>query len=95
MGLVVDDTTHLLHRFQELFHETGSHERALEGALRSTGVEAMTTSLVLVVGFAVLGLATVKSVGLFGLLAGVTMVSAMVAELLVLPALLAALRPRF
>ena len=54
----------------------------------------VTTSLVLAAGFSVLCLANVKSMALFGLLIGVTMLSALVADLLVTPSVLLVFGPR-
>ena len=61
---------------------------------RTAGVALGTTTLVLVLGFSVLGLAQVKSVALFGVLSAVAMASALIADLLMLPALLVVLRPK-
>lgn len=94
LGLVVDDTTHFLYRFREGLHETGDVEEAIRRTMRTAGVALATTTLVLVLGFSVLGLAQVKSVALFGVLSAVAMASALVADLLMLPALLVVLRPK-
>jgi predicted RND superfamily exporter protein len=53
-----------------------------------------TTTIVLVVGFSVLGLATVKSVTYFGLLSAIAMSAALVADLMMVPAMLVVLRPK-
>ena len=45
------------------------------------------TSIVIALGFSVVSLASLKSVALFGILTAVTMLSALVAELLVTPVL--------
>jgi len=94
LGLVVDDTTHFLYRFREVLHEGLSHEEAVVRTLETSGVAMVTTSVVLVFGFSVLALATVKSVAYFGVLAAVAMAAALVADLVLLPALLVTLKPR-
>jgi len=94
LGLVVDDTTHFLYRFRESLRVSGDHEAAVRESLRTTGVAMATTSIVLVAGFSVLVLATVKSVAAFGLLIAVALASALLGDLVVLPALLVTLRPR-
>ncbi len=94
LGLVVDDTTHFLYRFRELLRESGDPEEAVRGTLATTGVAMAVTTLVLVLGFGVLGLATVKSVAYFGLLSATAMASALLADVVLLPALLVTIRPR-
>jgi predicted RND superfamily exporter protein len=94
LGLVVDDTTHFLFRFRTRLREGVTHEQAVRDTLSSTGVAMTTTSLVLIVGFSVLGLATVKSVAYFGVLSAAAMCSALVADLVVMPALLVTLKPK-
>ncbi len=94
LGLVVDDTTHFLFRFRTRLREGVTHEQAVRDTLSSTGVAMTTTSVVLIVGFSVLGLATVKSVAYFGILSSAAMCSALVADLVVMPALLVTLKPR-
>ena len=71
-----------------------THEQAVAQTLGSTGVAMTITSVVLVLGFTVLGLATVKSVAYFGVLSAAAMGSALLADLVFMPALLIALRPK-
>lgn len=94
LGLVVDDTTHLLYRYREALRAGSDHEDAVRHALDTAGAAMATTSVVLVLGFSVLALATVKSVAYFGLLAAAAMGFAVVGDLVVLPALLVTLRPK-
>jgi predicted RND superfamily exporter protein len=94
LGLVVDDTTHFLFRFREQLHAGLTHEQAVQQTLSTTGVAMTTTTVVLVLGFTVLGLATVKSVAYFGVLSAIALSTALVADVLLMPALLVVLRPR-
>jgi predicted RND superfamily exporter protein len=94
LGLVVDSTIHFLFRFRESLRRTGDHEAAIEETMRTSGVAMTTTSLALVLGFAVLGLAQTKSVAFFGLLTAAAMGSAWFGDALLLPALLVTLRPK-
>ena len=94
LGLVVDDTTQVLYRFREELKITpDDHAGAVRRAVRGAGNALATTTLVLSLGFMVLGLATVKSIAFFGLLCALAMVVALLADLLMLPALLVLLRP--
>ena len=88
LGIVVDDTVHLLHRFREELDRTGDPREAVRAALLAVGPALMSTTVILATSFAVLGLASVLSIALFGLLSAATLVFALVSDLLVLPALL-------
>lgn len=88
LGLVVDDTIQLLYRLR---HEQARHEDpvlAVRAAVRGVGRPMAITTLVLGLGFSVLGLAAIKSVAWFGLLLAVALFSALLSDLLVIPALL-------
>ena len=88
LGLVVDDTIQLLYRLR---HEESVHADpivAIRAAVSGVGRPMAITTLVLGLGFSVLGFAAIKSVAWFGLLLAVAMVSALLGDLLVIPALL-------
>jgi predicted RND superfamily exporter protein len=96
LGLIVDDTVHLLHRY--LRHASGASLRR-PGVLicrsaSAAGAPLIATTLVLAGSFAVLLLAPIKSVAWFGLLIGTATLLALAADLLVTPALVAALGER-
>jgi predicted RND superfamily exporter protein len=88
LGLVVDDTVQFLYRYN---HERGRHESevdAVHAAVRGVGRPMAITTIVLGLGFCVLGLATVKSVAYFGLLLAFALTAALLSDLVVIPALL-------
>ncbi len=80
LGLAVDDTVHLLHRYQE----AGGADTALAGA----GPAMVLTTAVLVLGFGVLLAAGSLSIVYFGVLITLAAAAALVADLLLLPLLL-------
>ncbi len=88
LGLAVDDTIHFVFKFRAREQETGDAALAVDETLRSTGAAIMATSITLALGFSVLSLAQVKSVAVFGVLMAVTMLSALVGELLITPAVI-------
>jgi predicted RND superfamily exporter protein len=88
MGIVVDDTVHLLYRFREGLARSGDPATSVRRALEEAGPALIGTSVVLAASFAVLGFASVLSIALFGLLTAATIVCALAADLVVLPALL-------
>ena len=88
LGLVVDDSTQFLYRYRAV-EETGvGVTAAVRTAVQTVGRPMMITTIVLAGGFSVLGLADIKSVAYFGLLLAVALVSALLADLLVIPAML-------
>ncbi len=94
IGISVNDTTHIMFRYR---HEVGQTPDDPVGAVRRmmlhTGRAVVASSVLLIAGFGVLMFAQVKSVSLFGLLSAATILSALIADLLITPALLLTLAP--
>jgi predicted RND superfamily exporter protein len=89
IGIAVDDTIHFLHRFhRELRQNGGDRRRAVEATILSTGRAITFTSVVLLAGFCVLLLSAFVQYTLFGLLTAVTMCSALLGDLFLLPVML-------
>lgn len=86
LGLVVDDTIHLLHAFREA---RGSGPERTDAALQLVRRPIVITTSVLCVGFAATALGSLEATREFGLLAVATLVLALLADLYVLPLLLA------
>jgi len=84
LGLAVDDTIHYLTRFRR------EHARGVRAAVQATttgtGRALVISSTVLVIGFWVGALGSFKPTIYFSLLTGITMISALLCDLLVLPA---------
>jgi len=93
LGIVVDDTVHLLHGFQRARAEGMAPGAAIGEALARSGHALVFTSLVLSLGFATLALSEFRPTARFGELTAVTIALALAAELLLLPALVHALAP--
>jgi len=95
LGLVVDDSIHLLNRVQQGMAAAGGDvDRSLRAAIRSVGRPILVTSLVLAMGFWTLLFASFRPNIFFGLLSGVTIATALVADLVLLPAVIRLVRPR-
>lgn len=92
LGLAVDDTIHTLGPFRRLAPELGSR-RAVEEVLRRTAGAYLLTALVLASGFGVCALSDFAPTRRFGLLAAGAIGLALVADLLLLPALLSFVGP--
>jgi len=89
IGIAVDDTIHIIHRFhRELRQNRGDRRKAVEAAVKSTGRAVTFTSVVLLAGFSVLTLSAFVQYTLFGMLTAVTMLSALLGDLFLLPVML-------
>ena len=88
IGLAVDDTIHFLHNFKRYYLKTGDAEKAIEHTFYTTGKAMVITSIVLSLGFYAYMMANMISVQNFGLLTGTVIVMALLADLLLAPALM-------
>ncbi|HFD13716.1 MAG TPA: RND transporter [Epsilonproteobacteria bacterium] len=88
IGLAVDDTIHFLHNFKRYYLETGDAAEAIEHTFYTTGKAMVITSIVLSLGFYAYMMANMISVQNFGLLTGTVIVMALLADLLLAPALM-------
>ncbi len=87
LGIAVDDTVHLLVQYRRRRRSGQGPEAAMCGAVIHVGRAVVTTSFVLALGFFVLTLSSWQSVASFGLLSGIAILGALVADIVVLPAL--------
>ena len=92
IGLAVDDTIHYLTRFQR--EQSRGTVDAIHATTTGIGNALLISSVVLVIGFWVGALGSFKPTIYFSLLTGVTMVGALICDLLVLPATLVLLDRR-
>lgn len=90
IGIAVDDTIHFLVRFKKLLAETGDPEQAIQGSLQSVGRAMMFTTVILCVGFLTFTPSVMASVASFGALVALTVFTAFIADVLLMPALLVA-----
>jgi len=94
IGISVDDTIHFLYRFKEEFKKDGDHYLAIQRTLSGVGRALIFTTIVATCGFLVFSLSNFKAIQYFGLLTGITMVSAIFAVLLILPACILLFKPK-
>ena len=87
LGVAMDDTIHLMNKYK-LYRLAGqSVEESMNKALEYTGGALFSTTIALVCGFLVVGWSGVVSVSTFGLLCAFTIVAALLADVVFLPAL--------
>ncbi len=95
-GISVDDTIHFLAKYrQELIHHKWNVRKSVYAALRETGVSMFYTSIVLFFGFLVFTVSSFGGTKALGGLVSVTLLFAMVSNLLLLPSLLLSLESKF
>ncbi|MGD8776903.1 MAG: MMPL family transporter, partial [Syntrophobacterales bacterium] len=88
IGLAVDDTIHYLVRYNREFKNHLDDKLALRETLKHVGRPIVFTTLTISVGFSILTLSSFKPTAIFGVMMVITMVSALVADLIVLPSLM-------
>jgi predicted RND superfamily exporter protein len=93
IGIAVDDTIHMVTRYNHEYQRTGNYELALYNTFESVGRALVITTLVLVCGFLVFIFSVLTSMMLFGLLLAFTVFLALVADFLLMPALMLTFRP--
>jgi predicted RND superfamily exporter protein len=89
IGLAVDDTIHFMHIFRKFYEELGDTPAAVRETLRTTGHALLVTSVVLSLSFFVYAFASLHNLVTFGLLTGITIVFAFIADITLSPALMA------
>jgi predicted RND superfamily exporter protein len=88
-GISVDDTIHYLAKYrQELIYNNGAIRTSVFAALKETGVSMLYTSVVLFFGFFIFIASDFGGTVALGLLVSITLLIAMLSNLLLLPALL-------
>ena len=91
-GISVDDTIHFLAKYrQELIAHKWNVRKSVYGALHETGVSMFYTSVVLFFGFLIFTVSSFGGTKALGGLVSVTLLFAMVSNLLLLPSLLLSL----
>jgi predicted RND superfamily exporter protein len=89
IGLAVDDTIHFMHGFRKYYDELHDTQLAVRETLRTTGHALLVTSIVLSLSFFIYAFASLTNLVKFGLLTGVTIIFAFVADITLSPALMA------
>ncbi len=88
IGLAVDDTIHFMHNFRRYFEKSKDAKAAVMETLNTTGRAMLVTSCVLSVGFFIFMFATMNNLFHFGLLTGLTIILALLADYFIAPALM-------
>lgn len=89
LGIAVDDTIHFLTRFEEELPRSTSRKQAIRRTFEAVGTSMLMTTMVLVVGFFTVTFSDMRDQRIFASMGVMTMLTAMVGDLVVLPAILA------
>lgn len=93
IGIAVDDTVHYIIHFKQEIETADSYPSANRGTFSRVGRAIFFTSVILCIGFSILGLSVVKSLLHMAVLSGVGIIGALVADLFITPVLFVYLKP--
>lgn len=93
IGIAVDDTVHMTSRIRKEFIRCRNYEQAISIGLMSVGRPVMITSIILSLSFLVYLASDMAVMASFGILLSITVVTALLADLFLLPALVLVLKP--
>jgi len=93
LGIAIDDTIHFLSRFRVEFKKDPDYPQAIHRTMRSVGKPIMITSIILTVGFCIFLFSTFQFTQNMGILVSFTVISAIFADLILLPVLLLIFKP--
>lgn len=88
IGIIVDDSIHFIYNFKRAYKKTGCVTSAIETALIDEGQAMLITTLVLCCGFLVYIFSALNNLHTFGLLTALCILLALLADLILAPALI-------
>jgi hypothetical protein len=88
IGLAVDDTIHYLVRYNREFKKDLDDKRAVRDTLHHVGKPIAFTTITICVGFSILLFSSFQPTAIFGILMVITSLSALMADLILLPSLI-------
>jgi len=92
IGIAVDDTIHYVHRIRVEYDKTRNYRQAIRNSHASIGRALFYTTACITLGFSILTLSNFVPTIYFGLLTGVSMLIALLADMTLLPLLIAKFR---
>ena len=93
IGIAVDDTIHFFNRYRFEYDKSGSNVKALKATFSGVGKALLFTTATLTIGFLVVGGSPMKNIAMFGLISGLTVVLAWIADMFLAPALILIFKP--
>lgn len=93
IGIAVDDTIHMMVRFHHEFKRLGDYKEAFLNTINDVGRALVITSVTLILGFLVFTLSIMDNQFWFGVLLASTIFIALIADFLLMPALILLFKP--
>ncbi len=93
IGIAVDDTIHHVTRYHLEFIKCGDYKKALSVSMQDVGRALFVTSLVLILGFLTNIFSIMDSIMDFGILLATTILTALIADFFLMPALILTFKP--
>ncbi|MGL1936082.1 MAG: MMPL family transporter [Fibrobacterales bacterium] len=87
LGIIVDDTVHILFHLKKYLSDGEEFTQAMNTIAKSTGSTLIATTIILIAGFGIIGFADIKSMSYTGMLTAITAGFALVTDLMLLPAI--------
>ena len=88
LGLAVDDTVHFMHNFRRYYTDTKDVTESVRKTLHTAGRAMLVTTIILSIGFFLFMFASMQNIIRFGLLTGVTVLLALMADFFTVPAIM-------
>ena len=88
IGLAVDDTIHFMHNFKRYYHKSNDVDKSIILTLTSTGRAMFMTTVILSLGFFIYMFSNMSNIFNFGAITGIVIIVALLADFILLPALL-------
>jgi predicted RND superfamily exporter protein len=88
IGLAVDDTIHYLFRYNIEYKKNLDKKWALKESIRQVGRPIIFTTFTISIGLSILAFSSFKPTAMFGVMMVITMISALAADLILLPSLM-------
>jgi predicted RND superfamily exporter protein len=95
IGIAVDDTIHFMTHYRVELTRTRNMQQALDSTVHDVGRAVLFTTMILGLGFAILGFSEYLGMAKIGIFGALAIFVALLCDLLLLPALLMKLKPRF
>lgn len=95
IGIAVDDTIHFMTHYRVALIRSRDMQEALNSTVRDVGRAVLFTTMILGLGFAMLGFSDYLAMAKIGMFGGLAILVALLCDLLLLPAILMLFKPRF
>lgn len=93
VGIAVDNSIHFVHRFTDEINATKDYARSIDVATKNVGQAMFYTTIVITAGFLIMVFSNFVPTMYFGVLTGIAMVTALIANLVMLPMLINKFKP--